>query len=117
MWSCVKDMKRKHDTCQGSVKIIPWRIREENSTKIEEKLLWSKSSNTLSALEPKVQGTQIRARIAVETPKEWSRRGYAREESIGDGDERQRGEELTEHGCTGAVRARRGAGEARARRS
>ena len=49
----------------------------------------------------------------METPKEWSRRGYARRESVGDGDE---------HGCTGAARAwsrrrRRGAGEARARRS
>jgi len=43
-------------------------------------------------------------------------------ESVGDGDERRRGEEQTERGCTGAARAwsrrrRRGAGEARARRS
>ena len=43
-------------------------------------------------------------------------------ESVGDGDERRRGEEQSERGCTGAARAwsrrrRRGAGEARARRS
>jgi len=75
------------------VKIIPWRIREENSTRIEEKPLWSKFTNTLSALEPKVQGTQIRARISVGPPKEWSRRGYSLRESVGDGDERRRGEE------------------------
>ena len=42
-------------------------------------------------------------------------------ESVGDGDERRRGEEQTERGCTGAARAwsrrrKRGAGEARARR-
>ena len=86
------------------MKIIPWRIREENSTK-SKKSLWSKFSNTLSALEPRVQGTQNRARILVEPPKEWSRRGYARRESVGDGDERRRGEEQSERRCTGAARA------------
>ena len=60
------------------MKIIPWRIREENSTK-SKKSLWSKLSSTLNALEPRVQGTQNRARILVEPPKEWSRRGYSRE--------------------------------------
>ena len=70
-----------------------------------KKSLWSKFSNTLSALEPKVQGTQMRARISVGPPKEWSRRGYASRKSVGGGGERRRGEEQSERGCTGAARA------------
>ena len=55
-------------------------------------------------------------------PKEWSRRGYSRRESVGDGDERRCGEEQSERGCTGVARTwsrwhRRRAGKARARRS
>ena len=61
--------------------------------KNRRKTLSSKFSNTLSALEPKAQGTQNRARNSVEPPKEGSRRGYGRRESIGDGSERWRGEE------------------------